>query len=212
MVWQVVVWSHLWFPQTTLCGASAAISQSLLQKCDVNLENVAFLTFSLCHTLLVFDIPPICLSSSRKTDPPGEPGAHLYLGSSAVLRQATDVLIEWGNWIMVPGNEFSTFGLRHPSQTDSYYLFRDPEARVANYTPHNSPNQWRKKKRKKETTPGHFYCLSQRTGTVPVCMSVWQKEGEKEREIEMKQSSPYVKSHSNILAISHHLAYIIWEV
>lgn len=27
---------------------------------------------------------------------------------------------------MVPGNEFSTFGLRHPSQTDSYYLLKDP--------------------------------------------------------------------------------------
>lgn len=42
---------------------------------------------------------------------------------------------------MVPGNEFSTFSRRHPSQTDSYYLLKDPEARVANYTPHNSPNQ-----------------------------------------------------------------------
>lgn len=169
-----MVWSHSWFPHTALCGASVAISPSLLQKCDLNLENLIFLTFPLCHTLLVFyTLNLICLL--WKTDSPREPGAHLYLGSSAALRQIIDVLIECSNWIMVPDNEFSTFGLRHPSQTDSYYLLRDPEARVANYTPHNSPNQWEKKKRK-ETTGSHFYCLSQRSGTMSVCVCDRKRE------------------------------------
>lgn len=149
----------------------------------------------------------ICLSSLLKTDSPHEPTAHL--GSGAVLLQIIDVLIEWSNWIMVSGNEFSTFGLRHPSQTDSYYLLKDPEARDANYTPRNSPNQMKKKE--KETTASHFHCLSPRTGTMPVCMCVWQKEREQERKIGMKQSSPYVKSDWSILAISHRLAYIIGE-
>lgn len=55
MVWQVVVWSHLWFPWTTSCSAAVAIS--LLQKCDLNLGNLAFLAVSQCHTLLVFHMP-----------------------------------------------------------------------------------------------------------------------------------------------------------
>lgn len=79
---------------------------------------------------------------------------------------------------MVSGNEFSTFGLNQPPphhllQTDSYYLLRDPEARVANYTPHNSPNQW--KKTEKKNTASHFYGLSvseDRAACLSVCLSV----------------------------------------
>lgn len=76
---------------------------------------------------------------------------------------------------MVSGNEFSTFGLSLLSQTDSY-LFKDPEARVANYTPHNRTN----KKKKSNCRP--FFCLSQRIGTTSVfCMCVTEN-GSKERK------------------------------
>ena len=60
------------------------------------------------------------------------------LGFSAGLLQIIDVLIEWGNWIVGPGNEFSTFGPRLPSQPDSYYLLKDPEARGACLMLHKS--------------------------------------------------------------------------
>lgn len=43
------------------------------------------------------------------------------------------------------------------------------------------------------------------------CMCVRHKTAAGKKEIEMKQSSPYVKSDWNILGISRHLAYIIWE-
>lgn len=59
---------------------------------------------------------------------------------------------------MVSGNEFSTFGLRLLSQTDSYYLLKDPEARVANYTPHNQTN---KKRMKRKCRPFFFLPVSE---------------------------------------------------
>lgn len=91
-----------------------------------------------------------------------------------------------------------------PSQTDSYYLLKDPEARVANYTPHNSPNQWKKKRNRRKQLPAILLPVSEDRHHVRLT----EKEREQEREIEMKQSSPYVKSDWNILAISHRLAYI----
>lgn len=106
---------------------------------------------------------------------------------------------------MVSGNEFSTFGLRHSTQTDSYYLLKDPEARDANYTAHNSANQ-----KNKTATALLFYCLSQRTGSMSGCVCDRKKDGKKGGKA-MKQSAPYVKSDWNILAISHRLAHIIWE-
>lgn len=170
------------------------------KSCIFSLFTVPY-PVSLLHTL-------ISLSSLWKTDSPCEPGAHLYLGSSALLWQITNVLIEWGNWIMVPGNEFSTFGLRHPSQTDSYYLLKDPEARVANYTPHNSPNQWKKKKKKKQLPAIFTACLRGRAPCLSVCVCDRRRESKR-----LKWNNPplYVKSDWNILAISHRLAYIIWE-
>lgn len=177
MVWQVVVWSYLPFPLTTFmrCRSSlftitfAKMWLELGTSCIFNLFSVSW-PISLFHTL-------ICLSSLCKTDSPCEPVPYLHPGSSAVLWQITGVLIEWSNWIMVPGNEFSTFGLRHPSQTDSYYLLRDPEARVANYTPHNSPNQWKKEK---ETTAGHF--TARLRGQAPsVCTCVTERGRARQR-------------------------------
>lgn len=67
-------------------------------------------------------------------------------------------------------------------------------------------------KKKKKSTAGHFFFTACLGGQAPrLSVGLWQKEGEKERESEMKQSSPYVKSDWNILAISLRLAYIIWE-
>lgn len=57
-------------------------------------------------------------------------------------------------------------------------------------------------KKEEETTASHFYSLSRRTGT-NVCLYVCDGKRGGEEEIEMKQSSPYVKSDWNILAISH---------
>ena len=66
-------------------------------------------------------------------------------------------------------------------------------------------------KKKKQQLPFLLPVSEDKAACLSVC--VWQKEKgrEREREIEMKQSSPYVKSDWNILAISHRVAYIIWE-
>lgn len=64
-------------------------------------------------------------------------------------------------------------------------------------------------KKKKKPLPAILLPVSEDRHRLSV--HVWQKEGEQDREFEMKQSSPSVKSDWNILAISHRLAYIIWE-
>lgn len=67
--------------------------------------------------------------------------------------------------------------------------------------------------KKKQQLPAIFTASLRGQGTMSVCLYVCDREtrGAREREIEMKQSSPYVKSDWNILAISHRVADIIWE-
>lgn len=103
------------------------------------------------------------------------------------------------------------FGLRRPSQTDSYYLLKDPEGRSCQL--HATQLSKPMGEKKKQQLPAIFTASLRGQGTMSVCLYVCDREtrGAREREIEMKQSSPYVKSDWNILAISHRVADIIWE-
>lgn len=102
------------------------------------------------------------------------------------------------------------FGLRRPSQTDSYYLLKDPEGRSCQLhaTQLSKPMGGKKSN---NCLPFLLPVSEDKAPCLSVCMCVTERRGEREREIEMKQSSPYVKSDWNILAISHRVADIIWE-
>lgn len=108
---------------------------------------------------------------------------------------------------MVPGNEFSTFGLRHPSQTQTVIIclkIPRPKLPITRHT--TLKTNGRRKKKKKQLLAIFTACLRGRAPCLSAC--VCDRNTEQEREIEMKQSSPYVKSDWNILAISHHLYYL----
>lgn len=77
----------------------------------------------------------------------------------------------------------------------SYDPLEDPEARVANYTTHH--------------TNGGVGLVSPFNAWLCVFVS-YRKMGYK-KWTEMKQSPLYVESHRNILAILHHLVFIIRE-
>ena len=189
-----MVRSHLWFPPTTFCGAAVAVSLTTLQNLRLQFGKCCFffffLPFSLCHTSLVFCIPVICPSSLWKTDSPPEP----RWSSLSWLRRITDVLMEWSNWIMVPGNEFSTFWSETAlSQTDTYYLLKDPEGRSCQLHATQLSKPMGEKKKKKSNNC-HFYCRSLRTRQ-HVCLYVCDRKrrGERERE-RLKWNNPPLMS------------------
>lgn len=114
----------------------------------------------------------------------------LVSGCTTVLLWITDVLIEQSNRIMVTGNKFSTFSLRCPSQTDSYYLRKDPGARVGQSRPIQLSKpimEW------KVTTASHFYGLSRRTDTTSVYVCMTQK-GEARKRSKWNNSSLFMSN------------------